>query len=53
MFTQGSTYDTVFVDLTDILYDKNGRPYTKSDEIKRLLYTACSRCRNKLYLKFG
>ena len=50
---QGSTYDTVFVDLTDILYDKNGRPYTKSDEIKRLLYTACSRCRNKLYLKFG
>ena len=50
---QGSTYDTVFVDLMDILYDKNGRPYTKSEEIKRLIYTACSRCRNKLYIKFG
>lgn len=50
---QGSTYDTVFVDLIDILYDKNGRPYTKSEEIKRLIYTACSRCRNKLYIKFG
>lgn len=50
---QGSTYDTVFVDLNDILYDKNGRPYTKSEEIKRLIYTSISRCRNKVYLKLG
>ena len=42
-----------FVDLNDILYDKNGRPYTKSEEIKRLIYTAISRCRNKVYLKIG
>lgn len=48
---QGSTYDTVFVDLMDILYDKNGRPYTNSEEVKRRIYTAISRCRNKVYLK--
>lgn len=51
--SQGSTFDTVFVDVNDIIYDKYGKPYTNMNEVKRRLYTACSRCKNKLYLKFG
>ena len=50
---QGSTFDTVFVDVNDIVYDKNGQPYTDAEQINRRLYVACSRCKNKLYLKFG
>ena len=51
--SQGSTFDTVFVDVNDIIYDKNGNPYTNVEEINRRLYVSCSRCKNKLYLKYG
>ena len=51
--SQGSTYDTVLVDVNDIVYDKYGHPYTNAEDINRRLYVACSRCKNKLYMKFG
>lgn len=51
--SQGSTFDTSFVDVNDIVYDKYGHPYTDAEEINRRLYVACSRCKNKLYLKYG
>ena len=51
--SQGSTFDTVFVDVNDIVYDRNGQPYTDAEQINRRLYVACSRAKNKLYLKFG
>lgn len=51
--SQGSTFDTAFVDVNDIVYDRNGYPYTDAEEVNRRLYVACSRCKNKLYLKFG
>ena len=51
--SQGSTFDTSFVDVNDIVYDKYGHPYTDAEEINRRLYVACSRCRNKLYLRYG
>lgn len=50
---QGSTFDTALVDVNDIVYDKYGKPYANAEEINRRLYVACSRCRNKLYLKYG
>ena len=50
---QGSTYDTVFVDVDDIVFDKNGSIRADCDTINRLLYVACSRAKNKLYLKFN
>ena len=51
--SQGSTFDTSFVDVNDIVYDKYGNPYTDAEEINRRLYVAASRCKNKLYLKYG
>lgn len=51
--SQGSTFDTVFVDVNDIVYDRNGQPYTDAEQINRRLYVACSRAKYKLYLKFG
>ena len=51
--SQGSTFDTSLVDVNDIVYDKYGHPYTDAEEINRRLYVACSRCKNKLYLKYG
>ena len=51
--SQGSTFDTVFVDVNDIVFDKHGRPYRNAEEVNRRLYVACSRCRNKLYLRYG
>lgn len=50
---QGSTYDTVFVDVDDIVFDKLGNIRGDCDTINRLLYVACSRAKNKLYLKFN
>ena len=50
---QGSTFDTSLVDVNDIVYDKYGHPYTDAEEMNRRLYVACSRCKNKLYLKYG
>lgn len=51
--SQGSTFDTAFVDVNDIVYDKYGRPYPDAEEINRRLYVAASRAKNKLYLKYG
>lgn len=51
--SQGSTFDTALVDVNDIVYNKYGQPYPDAEEINRRLYVACSRCKNKLYLKFG
>ena len=51
--SQGSTYKNVFVDINDIVYDKNGHPYTNRDELLRRLYVACSRASNKLILCYG
>ena len=51
--SQGSTFDTVFVDVMDIVYNRNGYLYSNAEEINRRLYVACSRAKNKLYLKYG
>lgn len=51
--SQGSTFDTSLVDVNDIVYDRYGQPYTDAEEVNRRLYVAASRCKNKLYLKFG
>ena len=51
--SQGSTFDTALVDVNDIVFDKYGNPYADAEEINRRLYVACSRCKNKLYLKYG
>jgi ATP-dependent exoDNAse (exonuclease V) alpha subunit len=51
--SQGSTYKTVFVDVNDMIYDKNGKPYTNRDELLRRLYVACSRASHELILMYG
>ena len=51
--SQGSTFDTALLDVNDIVFDKYGQPYADAEEVNRRLYVACSRCKNKLYLKFG
>lgn len=51
--SQGSTYNTVFVDVNDIVFDKYGHPYTNQDELLRRLYVACSRASDKLILCYG
>lgn len=50
---QGSTFDTVLVDVIDIVFDSKGNLRDNAEEINRRLYVACSRCKNKLYLKYG
>lgn len=50
---QGDTYNNVFVDVNDIVYDKNGNMYTNIDEMLRRLYVACSRVRNNLIMCYG
>lgn len=51
--SQGSTFDTSLVDVDNIVYNRLGQPYTDAEEVNRRLYVATSRCKNKLYLKFG
>lgn len=51
--SQGSTYSTVFVDLNDMLYDKNGNVYPNTDDLLRRLYVACSRASKNLILGYG
>lgn len=51
--SQGSTYETVFVDVNDIVFDKYGHPYTNQDELLRRLYVACSRPSKELILCYG
>lgn len=48
--SQGSTYNTVFIDIQDIIYDKNGVPYANQDDTLRRLYVACSRASKELIL---
>lgn len=51
--SQGSTYNTVFVDLNDMIYDKNGNIYPNIDDLLRRLYVACSRASHNLILCYG
>lgn len=51
--SQGSTYNTVFVDLNDMVYDKNGSIYGNIDDLLRRLYVACSRASHNLILCYG
>lgn len=51
--SQGSTYENVLVDVNDIVFDKYGMPYPSCEEVNRRLYVACSRAKNKLFLKYG
>lgn len=51
--SQGSTYNTVFVDLNDMIYDKNGNVYPNIDDLLRRLYVACSRASTNLILGYG
>lgn len=50
---QGSTYDNVFVDLNDMIYNSNGMMYANYEETLRRLYVACSRARKELVLSIG
>lgn len=47
---QGSTYDVVFVDMHDMVYDKNNQVYGDLNDMLRRLYVACSRARKELIL---
>lgn len=51
--SQGSTFTTTLVDVDNIVYDKRGIIYPNAEEINRRLYVACSRAKDKLYLKFN
>lgn len=51
--SQGSTFDTVCVDINDIVFKENGSPYSDVNEINRRLYVAVSRCKNKAILSYG
>ena len=48
--SQGSTYNTVFVDVNDMIYDRNKCIYTNQDDLLRRLYVACSRAHKELIL---
>ena len=37
------TYDTVFVDVNNMVYDRMGHPYANQDDLLRRLYVGCSR----------
>lgn len=51
--SQGSTYSNVFVDINDIVFDKNSQPYVDVEDVNRRLYVALSRAKNKAYLSYG
>jgi len=51
--SQGSTYGSVFVNVNNIIYDKNGQPYADQDDLLRRLYVACSRTKKELILHYG
>ena len=50
---QGSTYDIVFVDVNDMVYNKFNKPYSDIDDMLRRLYVGCSRARKELILCYG
>lgn len=51
--SQGSTYNCVFVDCMDMIYDKQGIPYTLTSDLLKRLYVACSRAKTELILCYG
>ena len=51
--SQGSTYNTVFVDVNNMIYDRNKCIYTNQDDLLRRLYVACSRAHKELILFYG
>ena len=51
--SQGSTYETVFVDVNDMVYNKSGIPYSDQDDLLRRLYVACSRAKKELIIGYG
>ena len=51
--SQGSTYDIVFIDVNDMVYNKMGKPYADIDDMLRRLYVGCSRARKELILCYG
>lgn len=51
--SQGSTYDSVFVDVNNMVYDRIGHPYTNQDDLLRRLYVGCSRAHKELVLCYG
>ena len=51
--SQGSTYENVFVDVNDIVFDKEGRIYSNIEDILRRLYVACSRTKKDLIIAYG
>lgn len=50
--SQGSTYDNVFVDLTDMIYTTTGAIYADYQQLLRRVYVACSRARKELIINF-
>lgn len=52
-FLQGSTYENVFVDVNDIVFDREGRIYSNIEDILRRLYVACSRTKKDLIIAYG
>ena len=51
--SQGSTYDTVFVDINNMVYDRMGHPYANQDDLLRRLYVGCSRAHKELIISYG
>lgn len=51
--SQGSTYDNVFIDANDMIFDKNGQFYGDFDNLYRRLYVACSRAKKSLFICYG
>lgn len=51
--SQGSTYDTVFVDLNDMIYKKTGGIYSNYDDVLRRIYVGCSRASKELIICYG
>ena len=39
--------------MIDMIYDKNGNQYPGLADLNRRLYVACSRCKNKLFIRYG
>ena len=50
---QGSTYENVFVDVNDIVFDRNWQVYPNIDDMLRRLYVACSRTKTDLIICYG
>ena len=46
---QGSTYDTVFVDVNNMVFDSNGTPYANQDELLRRYICCLFKSKKKSY----